>query len=125
MHKADALPCGTAQPTISPFEEEPVKRLALTLALAFALAVTLSAGALAADGKALYVKCAGCHGNDGAKTALGNKSLKGLKAEVLVKALAGYKAKTFGGAKKGMMESQAAGLSDDDMKALADYISKL
>jgi len=102
-----------------------VKKIALTLAVAFALAVTLAAAALAADGKALFVKCAGCHGTDGAKTALGNKTLKGQKAEAIAKTLAGYKAKTYGGAKKGMMEAQAATLSDDDIKALADYISKL
>jgi len=104
-----------------------MKKLALPLALAFALAVTLAAAAFAAapDGKALYVKCAGCHGNDGSKTALGNKALKGLSADTLAKALAGYKAKTFGGSKKAMMEAQAANLSDADIKALADYISKL
>lgn len=102
-----------------------MKKLALPLALAFALSVTLAAAAFAADGKALYVKCAGCHGADGAKTALGNKALKGLSADTIAKALAGYKAKTFGGAKKAMMEGQAANLSDADMKALADYISKL
>jgi len=104
-----------------------VKRLALPLALAFALALTLSAAFAsgAPDGKALYAKCAGCHGADGSKTALGNKALKGLSSDTIAKALAGYKAKTFGGAKKGMMEGQAAKLSDAEMKALGDYISKL
>jgi cytochrome c553 len=101
-----------------------VKKSVLTLTLAFALAVALAAAAFAADGKALYAKCAGCHGADGSKTAM-SKSLKGQKTDALAKALAGYKAKTFGGAKKGMMEGQAASLSDADMKALAEYISKL
>jgi len=98
------------------------------LALAFALAVILAAAALAADapdGKALFTKCAGCHGTDGATTALGNKALKGLSADTIAKALAGYKAKTFGGAKKGMMEAQASRLSDAEIKALAAYISTL
>ena len=105
-----------------------MKKLALTLAVAFALSVTLASGASAADApdaKALYSKCAGCHGNDGTKTALGNKSLKGLSADTLAKALAGYKAKTFGGAKKGMMEAQASHLSEADIKVLASYISTL
>jgi cytochrome c len=102
-----------------------MKKLILTMSVAFALAVTLCAAALAADGKTLYVKCAGCHGADGSKTALGNKSLKGLSSDTIAKGLAGYKAKTYGGAKKGIMENQAAGLSDADIKTLADYISKL
>ena len=105
-----------------------MKKFALPLALAFALAVTFAAAVFAADapdGKALYVKCAGCHGTDGAKTALGNKALKGLSADTIAKALAGYKAKTFGGAKKGMMEAQASHLSDAEIKALAGYISTL
>lgn len=104
-----------------------MKKLTLTLAVAFALSITLAAAASAADApdaKALYAKCTGCHGADGAKTALGNKALKGLPADTIAKALAGYKAKTFGGAKKGMMEGAAANLSDADIKALAAYISK-
>ncbi len=100
--------------------------LTLTLAVIFSVALAAApASTPAADGKALFVKCAGCHGADGAKTALGNKALKGQKAEALAKELSGYKAKTYGGAKKGMMESQVASLSDADLKALAEYISKL
>ena len=105
-----------------------MRKLALTLAVAFALSVTLAAAASAADapdGKALFTKCAGCHGTDGAKTALGNKALKGLSADTIAKALAGYKAKTFGGAKKGMMGAQASHLSEADIKVLASYISTL
>lgn len=99
-----------------------MKKIAIALSIVFAFGAS---AALAADGKALYAKCAGCHGADGAKTAQGNKSLKGQKAEALTKAMAGYKAKTYGGAKKGLMEGQMAGVSDADIKALAEYISKL
>jgi Cytochrome c553 len=101
-----------------------MKRLTIVLALSLSMALAASA-AFAADGKALYAKCVGCHGADGSKTNLGNKSLKGLKPDVLAKALSGYKAKTFGGPKKAMMEAQTSGLSDADIKALADYIAKL
>jgi cytochrome c len=94
--------------------------LSLSLSLAFA-----TSSAFAADAKTIFVRCAGCHGADGTKTALGNKPLKGLKADVVAKALNGYKAKTFGGPKKAMMEAQAAALSDADIKALADYVSTL
>ncbi len=98
-----------------------MKKIALALSLVLAFGAS---AALAADGKALYAKCAGCHGADGSKTAQ-SKALKGQKAEALAKSLAGYKAKTYGGAKKGLMEGQMAGASDADIKALAEYISKL
>lgn len=99
-----------------------MKKLAI-LALAASLSL-LSSAALAADGKTLYAKCVGCHGADGSKTAQ-SKSLKGQSADALSKSLDGYKAKKFGGAKKAVMEGLTAGLSADDIKALAAYISKL
>jgi len=97
-----------------------MKKLVIALSLVLSLGVSV---AMAADGKALYAKCQGCHGADGSKTAQ-SKALKGLKSDVIAKALAGYKTKTFGGAKKAVMEAQTASMSDADMKALADYISK-
>jgi cytochrome c len=102
-------------------EESRMKKIALALSLVLTLGAS---AALAADGKALYAKCLGCHGVDGSKTAQ-SKSLKGQKADALQASLAGYKAKKFGGAKKAVMEGQTAAMSDADMKALADYISKL
>ena len=74
----------------------------------------------AVDGKALYAaKCAGCHGADG------SKGLKGKTAEYVTTALTGYRAKTFGGAKKEIMQARAALLSDADIKALAAFVSSL
>jgi len=93
----------------------------LTLSLSFSFAAT---AALAADGKELYAKCAGCHGADGSKTTM-SKPLKGMSTDAVTKALEGYKAKTFGGAKKGVMEGLAAKLTAEDIKALANYTSKL
>ncbi len=98
-----------------------MKKLAIALVLMLAFAAST---ALAADGKALYAKCAGCHGADGAKTAQ-SKALKGQKAEAIAAALTGYKAKKFGGPKKAVMEGLAAPLSDADIKALAEYVGKL
>lgn len=100
-----------------------MKKLAIVLTLSLSLGLAVSA-ALAADGKALYAKCAGCHGADGSKTAQ-SKALKGQSADALTKSMEGYKAKKFGGAKKAVMEGQAASLSTDDIKALAGYVSKL
>ena len=99
-----------------------MKKIALTMILAGATTFLM-----AADGKALYAKCAGCHGQKGEKAALGKSAkIGGLDAATIVKDLEGYKAGTLN--KHGMggvMKGQAASLSEADMKALADHISKL
>ena len=100
-----------------------MKKLVITLTLSLSLCLAATA-AQAADAKALYAKCVGCHGVDGSKTAQ-SKALKGQSADALTKSLEGYKAKKFGGAKKAVMEGQTASLSADDIKALAGYVSKL
>jgi Cytochrome c553 len=81
---------------------------------------TSSAEEAASSGKALYAaKCAGCHGADGAK------GLKGASYGYVVNALSGYKAQTYGGAKKAMMQAQAAKLSAPEIEALAQFIAGL
>ena len=101
-----------------------MKKLLTILSVCLLAAALFAAQGMAADGKTLYARCSGCHGSDGAKKALGTGNpLKGMKADAVVKALQGYKAGTFGGDKKAMMEGQVKGLSDADMKALADYIA--
>lgn len=97
-----------------------MKKIALTMIFA-------GATLMAADGAALFAKCAGCHGQKGEKAALGKSAhIGGMDAATLVKDMEGYKAGTLN--KHGMggvMKGQVASLSADDMKALADYISKL
>jgi cytochrome c len=102
--------------------EEAMKKIALFLTLLLAFAA--SAALAAEDGKTLFAKCASCHGADGSKTAM-SKALKGQSSGAIVKAMQGYKAKTFGGSKKATMENMASRLDDAQIKALADYISKL
>lgn len=86
-------------------------------AAALASAVQAQPSQAANEGPALYAaKCAGCHGADGAK------GLKGKSADFLVDALTGYRAKTFGGAKKEIMEARAAQLSDAEIQLLAQTI---
>jgi cytochrome c len=102
-----------------------MKKLILTLGLGLGISVLAIATGQAADAKALYAKCQGCHGADGSKVALGvGKPLKGLKAAEVAKALEGYKAKTFGDKKKAIMEAQAAQMSEEDIQVLAQFISK-
>lgn len=101
-----------------------MKRLLLVLSACLLAGALFAAQGLAADGKSLYARCSGCHGADGSKKALGTGvPLKGMKSADLQKAMEGYKAKTYGGDKKAMMEGQVKDLSSEDIKALADYIA--
>jgi len=79
------------------------------------------------QGKALYAKCAGCHGSDGKTKALGKSDIiAGMDAAVIAEDLKGYKAGILN--KHGMggiMKGQAAPLSDADISVLSAYISSL
>lgn len=94
-----------------------MKKVILTVA-------AVAVASFAADGAALFTKCASCHGKDGKNAAISGKVLAGQSAADIAKKLADYKAGN-GGAKKGMMIPNAKALSDADMKALGEYISKL
>jgi len=89
------------------------------LLLAVMATMTLSA----ADGAALFNKCAACHGAKGEKHALGkSKIINTMTPDDIVKALNGYKDGTYGGPMKAVMKGQAAPLSEEDIKAIADFI---
>ena len=73
-----------------------------------------------------YGKCAGCHGANGEKAALGKSQvIQGWDANKTIDALNGYKDGTYGGVMKGVMKGQVMALSDDDIKALAKHIENL
>ncbi len=99
-----------------------MKKFAL-LTLAAVTASTL----MAADGAAIFKRCAGCHGAKGEKHALGkSQPIAGWDKAKLVEALKGYKAGTRNVYGMGaVMKGQVASLSDADIEAVADYISKL
>jgi cytochrome c553 len=81
---------------------------------------------VAPDGKKLYMACAACHGAKAEKSALGkSKVIQGWSVVKIEDALKGYKDGSYGGAMKGIMKGQASKLSDDEMAAVAEYISKL
>lgn len=87
---------------------------------------TKSESADSAKGKGLYLKCAGCHGQNAEKAALGkSKVIKGWEASKVVKALKGYKDGTYGGVMKGVMTGQVNNLSDEEVDALGAYVSSL
>ena len=93
------------------------------LALMFAGAASL----MMADGAALFKKCAGCHGAKGEKKALGKSAvIGGMDVATLEADMKGYKAGTLNKHGMGMlMKGQVAGLSDAQIKELAEYIHGL
>lgn len=91
------------------------------------LASILLSGFAFADGATTYAKCVGCHGTNGKKHALGNKTLlQGLSAEETKKTLLGYKEGSinkFG--MGGVMKSQLINLSDKEINEVSLYIANL
>lgn len=80
----------------------------------------------AADGKAVYSACAGCHGADGKLEALSvSPVIAGQSKDDLMMKIKGYKDGSFGGAMKATMAPMVANLNDDQIAAVAEYISGL
>ena len=78
------------------------------------------------DGKSIFNVCSACHGQNAEKSALGkSKVIKGWDAGKISDALNGYKDGTYGGVMKSVMKGQVSKLSDEQIKAVSDYISKL
>ncbi len=95
--------------------------------LSLVLAVVAATSLMAADGAALYKKCAGCHGAKGEKKALGKSAvIQGWDVAKIEEALKGYKAGTRNvHGMGGLMKGQVASMSDADIKAVAEYIHGL
>jgi cytochrome c len=90
----------------------------------FVLLALCATALMAADGEAVYKsKCASCHGPKASKSAL-NKSqiIAGWDAQKIIQSIADYK-EGKGGPLKGTMKPIATGLSDDDVKAVAETIA--
>ncbi len=86
----------------------------------------LSSTTLLADGVELYKNCAGCHGINGEKVALGkSKVIADMSVEELNQSMNGYLNGTYGGPMKGLMKGQLAKLSKDDISALSTHIVSL
>lgn len=66
--------------------------------------------------------CGACHGADGISVSDTIPNLKGQKKGYIVNQLKAFKS---GDRKNGIMNGQAAGLSDDDMASLADHYNSL
>ena len=82
--------------------------------------------ATAPSGAKIFIVCSSCHGAHAEKKALGKSQIiKGWSVEKITTALQGYKAGTYGGTMKAVMKGQASKLSDQDIQAVAKYISHL
>lgn len=95
----------------------------VTIGLSFLFLGCLNS-VLASDGEVVYKsKCFSCHGEKAAKSAL-NKSqiIAGWDTQKIIQSILDYK-EGKGGAMKGVMKPISAGLSDDDIKAVATSIA--
>ena len=91
-----------------------------------AVLTVLGASSLFASGADLYKRCAGCHGINGEKKALGKSmAITGWEKDKTIAALKGYKDGRYGKAMKGVMKGQVASLSDKEIEALAQHIATL
>jgi mono/diheme cytochrome c family protein len=71
-------------------------------------------------------KCVSCHGSKAEKSALGKSQIiAGWKEDQVKTALKGYQAGTYGKEMKAVMQGQAKALNDEQIDALAKYISNL
>ena len=77
--------------------------------------------ARAAKGQQLAAACAACHGADGNSLIAANPSLAGQPAGYVTKQLMHFKT---GVRDNAIMKGFAAGLADEDMKALGEYYSR-
>jgi len=69
--------------------------------------------------------CKGCHGANFEKKAMNvSKIVKDMTKEEIITALKGFKAGTYGGAMKAVMQGQVGKFSDADIEAIAAEIKK-
>ena len=84
---------------------------------------TAVAAVVALPGEAKYAACGACHGSNGGGGV--GPALAGQTVEYIVGRLNQYKAGEKVGNQSNMMWGQAAGLSDQDITDLAEYITTL
>ena len=92
--------------------------------IALMLGISGHALADAKAGQSTYAArgCIGCHGAGGVSVVANYPSLKGQNADFVRKNLTDFRS---GARKDPVMNAMAAGLSDDDIRNLADYIGSL
>ena len=92
------------------------------------LALSGGGEAIAASGKGLFTSkgCANCHGPEGKKPSIGAiPKLAGQNAEYLIAQIKAFKSGERKGALSAMMANQASLVSEEDMKKIVLYLSKV
>lgn len=103
-----------------------MKRIAFILAVMACFSFAGVQVLLATDGAAIYKKgCAGCHGQNAERSAGGTKALKTNSSADLYRMMMGYKDGSYGGKQKVTMQNVVKKFSDEDLKAVSDYIDSL
>ena len=99
-------------------------KFALAFALSLSLLLSVAARADVAAGQAAYAArgCIGCHGAGGVSVVTINPTLKGRDAAFVKQNLTDFRS---GARKNPVMNAMAAGLSDEDIENIADYIDSL
>jgi len=98
-----------------------MKRLTKKMVLALSLIGILVSGADCSETN--LKSCAGCHGANFEKKALGkSKIVKDMNATEIVTALKGYKDGTYGGPMKGVMKGQIIRYSDTELNDISATI---
>jgi len=78
------------------------------------------------DAAKLYAACSSCHGLKADKAALGKSEVISEWSEAKInEALLGYKNGSYGKMMKGLMQGQVKNLSEEEIKALSAFITKL
>ena len=98
-----------------------------TMLISFSLLCSPSFAATgdAEAGKARAAVCAACHGVNGVASIPSYPNLAGQNAQYIVSSLKAYKNGQRNGGMAGLMQPQAAMLSDKDMENIAAYYSSL
>jgi len=128
--KVKAAAAETAEKTTEAVKEtasNAVDKVKEAAAATTAAATEAVAAVTGPDGKALYASCAGCHGADGKTKAMGKaEAVAGQSAADLETKLQGYKAGTLNLVGMGMlMKGQVASMSDEEIKAVSEYMAGL
>lgn len=99
-------------------------KVIVALCLSLILIVPAMVHADAASGQSTYAArgCIGCHGAGGVSVVTTYPSLKGKNTAFVRQSLTDFRS---GARQEPVMNAMAAGLSDEDIENLADYIGSL
>ncbi len=88
--------------------------------------IIITTSLIAVDGAAIYSKCAKCHGDNGQHSAFGKSSkIAGTPVKQTVNILNIFKNMSKVDKFARVMNKQVSKLSDEEIQAVAEYISKL